>query len=86
MSDRYKIRNRENLDAALTEIEDSFEITDNTKIKQDIVKKLSMVEPELKDMDDGEIRYYFDGSDYYMYKRVGSKLIVRDRSKAGLLS
>ena len=57
------------------EIEDNFAVRGEVDDKQNIVKDVLKSEPRLLDMKDGELRYYDDGTNVYLYKRVGSRLI-----------
>lgn len=62
------------LDQILREIEDGF--AEKKSLKDKAIKTVNLVKsaPALKEMNDGDERAYDDGSDVYLYRRVGGRL------------
>lgn len=62
------------LDQILREIEDGF--AEKKSLADKAIKTVGLVKsaPVLKEMSDGDERAYDDGSDVYLYRRVGGRL------------
>ncbi len=62
------------LNSLLREIENK--LAEKSVVDGKAVKTTSFLrqEPRLTEMSDGDDKVYFDGADYYLYKRVGGKL------------
>lgn len=57
------------------EIEDNFATRDEVTSKAEKSKEIIKSEPRLSELNDGDEKWYDDGSNIYFYKRVGSRLV-----------
>jgi len=77
MSNRYRfsIRHKDrDINKIQKEIEDNFATKTEINDKEGKIKKYMTVEPELKDLSDGDRVYYYDGTNLYEYRRINGKL------------
>lgn len=59
----------------LTEAEDNFATADDLSAKADQTQTFDNQEPRLKELRDGQLRAYDDGTNCYLYYRIGGRLI-----------
>ena len=57
------------------EAEDNFATQNDLSDKENKIKDIQINAPELTDLSDGDKRVYFDGTNYWEYRRHGSKLL-----------
>jgi hypothetical protein len=57
------------------EVEDNFAIKDEVDEKETKVENVVTSEPKNNELSDGEKKIYYDGSDYWYYRKTGSKLL-----------
>lgn len=57
-----------------TEAEDKFAVQDDVQRKLEKTTKISKQVPKLKELNDGDEVAYDDGSNCYLYRRIGAKL------------
>jgi hypothetical protein len=56
------------------EVEDNFSTKEDVLLKENKVEKAVKEEPQLLSMNNGEKKYYNDGTNVFKYIRVGGKL------------
>lgn len=59
----------------LREVQDNVAGSNEVAAKADRVDSATRSAPKLKEMNNGEERIYYDGSNYWTYKRVGNVLL-----------
>ena len=70
----YKFRRKpKDLDSEFREIEDNFAIKTDVEDKKPKLKEIKKYAPKLSEMSDGDEQIYYDGTDYFLYLRVGGK-------------
>ena len=74
---KYKFRKKlkdPDIEQLVREIEDNLATQGDVDDKYKKVKDIDTALPTLTNMEDGETKVYYDGSNYNRYYRVGAKL------------
>lgn len=72
---KYRFSNSEDTKRIKSEIEDNFATYGTVQTKALKVTDFQENEPQLKDMQKGDVLYYYDGANYWEYKRISNVLI-----------